>query len=123
MRNQLKKLNSKQRVVPENTKQPTHIRELEQKVKELEHSIDKMASLVLGSRATSGDEEATNMNILNQMIDELEKARKYLKMRGYPLLETCKMNLEKTKADLAQQSKTNNNLRNHIANNNPKKTY
>lgn len=116
MRNQLNKLNSKQRVVPENTKQPSHIRELEQRVKELEHSIDKMASLVLGSsNATSGDEEAKNMNILNQMIDELEKARKYLKMRGYPLLETCKMNLEKTKADLAQQSKTNNNLRKHIA--------
>lgn len=118
MRNHLQKLNSKQRVVPvpENTKQPSHIRELEQKVKELEHSIDKMASLVLGSsNATSGDEEAKNMNILNQMIDELEKARKYLKMRGYPLLETCKINLEKTKADLAQQCKTNNNLRKHIA--------
>lgn len=114
MRNHLKKLNSKQRVVPENTKQATHIRELEQKVKEFEHFAAKMASLVLGSSATSGDEVAKNMNILNQMIDELEKARQFLKMRGNPLLETCKMNLERIIANLSQQYNKNNNLRKHI---------
>lgn len=113
MRDHLKKLNSKQRVIPENAKQATHIRELEQKVEELENSSAKMASLVLGSSAKSGDEEAKNRNTL--MIDELEKTRKFLKTRGDPLSETCKMNFEKIKTDLAQHYKKKiNNLRKHI---------
>lgn len=59
-----------------------------------------MVSLVFGlSNVIFGDEEVKNMNILNQMIDEFEKVRKYLKMRGYSLLEICKMNFEKIKVD------------------------
>lgn len=64
MRTHLKQLNSKQRVVPEaedTYKQATYIRELEQKVKELEHLHDKMASLVFGSSATLDNEEDKNM--------------------------------------------------------------
>lgn len=106
MRTQLKKLNSKQRVVPEaedTYKQATYIRELEQKVKELEHLHDKMASLVFGSSATLDNEKDKNMNA---MVNELEKTRQILKMREKPLSDTvqvCRMNSEKVKNDLAQK--------------------
>lgn len=108
MRTQLKKLNSKQRVVPEaedTYKQATYIRELEQKVKELEHLHDKMASLVFGSSATLDNEKDKNMNA---MVNELEKTRQILKMREKPLSDTvqvCRMNSEKVKNDLAKKKR------------------
>lgn len=104
MKIELKKLNCKQRVVPEDTKQDTHIRELEQKVKEYNHLSANMAGLVLGSSAKLDDEEDKN---INAMVNELEKTRQLLKMREKPLSDTfhaCRMNSEqKVKTDLAQR--------------------
>lgn len=104
VRIQLKKLNCKQRVVPEDTKQDTHISELEQKVKVYDHLSAKMGSLVLGSSATLDNEEDKNMNA---MVNELAKTRQLLKMREKPLTETLhafRMNSEqKVKTDLAQR--------------------
>lgn len=104
MRNQLRKLNCKQRVVPEDTTQDTHIRELEQKVKEYNYLSANMAGLVLGSSAKLDDDEENN---INAMVNELEKTRQLLKMREKPLSDTfhaCRMNSEqKVKTDLAQR--------------------
>lgn len=113
MRNQLRKLNCKQRVVPEDTKQDTHISGLEQKVKVYDHLSPKMGSLVLGSSATLDNEEDKNMNAV---VNELEKTRQLLNMWEKSLSETLhafRMNIEqKVKTDLVQRlGKKNDRMR------------
>lgn len=106
MKNQLRKLNCKQRVVPEDTKQDTHISGLEQKVKVYDHLFAKTGSLVLGSSATLDNEEDKNM-IQNAIVNELEKTRQLLNMWEKSLSETLhalRMNIEqKVKTDLVQR--------------------
>lgn len=104
MRNNLKILNSKQRVVPEDLKQANNMRHLEQKVKEYENFCGRVSCLVLGHGATS-DEETINKDAV---INELEQTRQILKMREHGLHRTVsafKINFEREKTDLAQMSK------------------
>lgn len=104
MRNNLKILNSKQRVVPEDLKQANNMRHLEQKVKEYEIFCGRVSCLVLGHGATF-DEETINKDAV---INELEQTRQILKMREHGLHRTVsafKINFEREKTDLAQMSK------------------
>lgn len=105
MRNNLKILNSKQRVVPEDLiKQTNNMRHLEQKVKEYENFCGRVSCLVLGHGATF-DEETINKDAV---INELEQTRQILKMREHGLHRTVsafKINFEREKTDLAQMSK------------------
>lgn len=100
----LKILNSKQRVVPEDSKQANNMRHLEQKFKEYENFCIRVSSLVLGHDATF-DEETINKDAV---INELEQTRQILNMRELGLHETVsafKMNFEREKTDLSQMSK------------------
>lgn len=104
MRSNLKILNSKQRVAPEDSKQANNMRYLEQKVKEYENFCGQVSSLVLGHDATFAEETITK----DAVINELEQTRQMLNMREHGLHKTVfafKMNFEREKTDLAQLSK------------------
>lgn len=105
MRNQLRILNCKQRVVPDldTEDQNTYIRELEQTVRVYKDMFAKVARLVLGSSATLDNEEDKNMNAI---VNELAKTRQLLKMREKSLSDTLhafrENSEQKVKTDLEQ---------------------
>lgn len=109
MRNQLRILNCKQRVVTDlDTEKDTYIRELEQTVKGYKDMLAKVASLVLGSSATLDNEEDKNMDAI---VNELAKTRQLLKMREKSLSDTHAFRInseQKVKTDLEQRYRKKN---------------
>lgn len=107
MRDNLKLLNSKPRVVPEDSKKQTstsNMKNLEQKVREYENFCGRVSSLVLGHGATFTEETINK----DAVINELEQTRQILNMRELGLHETVsafKRNFEREKTDFSQKSK------------------
>lgn len=85
MRNNLKILNSKPRVVPEDPKQASNMRHLEQKIKEYENFFGRVSILVLGHDGATYAEKTRNEDAV---INELEQTRQILNMRELGLHET-----------------------------------
>lgn len=105
MRNNLKTLNSKPRVVPGDPKQASNMRHLEQKIKEYENIFGRVSILVLGHDGATYAEETRNEDAV---LNELEQTRQILNMRELGLHETVsafKTNFEREKTDLSQMSK------------------
>lgn len=105
MRNNLKTLTSKPQVVPQDSKQASNMRHLEQKLKEYEFFFGQVSILVLGHDGTTYAGETRHEDAV---INELEQTRQILNMRELGLHETVsafKTNFEREKTDLSQMSK------------------